>query len=369
VLRTRRRGGLAAVMSSLGTWARRTLLPWTRRKTIVAASAAAATSAAVAAALVLIPSSPAPVAHAAKPTPTASPKVVAKKKHRLVSPFTGEPVKSLARVLAVKIDNIVYARPQTGINSADIVYVLPVEGGLTRFLAVFSSHFPPVIGPVRSARRDDLQLLGQFGRPAFAFSGAQGQLLPVVEHARIVNLYAGVANGYFRDYSRIAPYNLFATTRVLLAQSRRASKAHDIGFRFGAAPPGGRVTKSASVTYPSARYTFTWSAKVHRWLVSIDGVPARTTAGHRFAPVTVVIQHTIVRKSGYLEYGSPPPYAETTGHGIAFVLRNGREYKVHWSRGTFNGGTTFTTTSGRRMTFAPGQVWVLLTGNRRVEAG
>ena len=66
---------------------------------------------------------------------------------QLLSPFTGEPVPSLNRVLAVKIDNIVYARPQTGLTHADIVYVLPVEGGLSRFLAVFSSHYPPVIGP------------------------------------------------------------------------------------------------------------------------------------------------------------------------------------------------------------------------------
>ena len=156
--------------------------------------------------------------------------------HRLLSPFTGEPVKSLRRVLAVKIDNIVYARPQTGINSADIVYVLPVEGGLTRFLTIFSSHVPPVIGPVRSARQDDLELLHQFGRPGFAFSGAQPELLPVVERAHIVNLYAGVTNGYFRNNSRIAPYNLFAESKVLLAESRHASKAHNIGFTFGAAP-------------------------------------------------------------------------------------------------------------------------------------
>ena len=81
---------------------------------------------------------------------------------QLRSPFTGKPVPSLNRVLAVKIDNIVNARPQTGLTHADIVYVLPVEGGLSRFLAIFSSDYPRVIGPVRSAREDDLELLRQF---------------------------------------------------------------------------------------------------------------------------------------------------------------------------------------------------------------
>jgi len=338
---------------------------WTRSRTAVVAAVGAAALAAVTASLIFIFSSQTvvekPVA-SPQPSPSATPK-------QLLSPFTGEPIKSLGPVLAVKIDNIVYARPQTGLTSADIVYVLPVEGGLTRFLAVFSSHFPPVIGPVRSARRDDLQLLGQFGRPAFAFSGAQGQLLPVVERARIVDLYAGLVGGYYRDYSRIAPYNLYALTRVLLRESRRASKARNIGFKFGPAPAGGRVTKSEVVTYPSATFTFTWSPGTGRWLVSMDGAPAMTTGGHRLAPVTVVIQHTIVRKSGYLEYGYPPPFAETTGHGTALVLRNGKAYYAHWSRPNWNGGTTFTTSSGKPMTFAPGQVWILLVGNRAVEAG
>jgi hypothetical protein len=302
--------------------------------------------------------------------PSPSPSVTqAPVSEQLLSPFTGEPVSSLGPVLAVKIDNIVYARPQTGMIGADIVYVLPVEGGLTRFLAIFSSHFPPVIGPVRSTRKDDLELLAQFGRPAFAFSGAQAQLLPVVERARIVDLYAGRVNGYYRGDQRIAPYNLYATTKTLLAESAGASKAHSIGFRFGPAPAGGQVTSSKIVSYPAAKYAFTWSPTKQRWLVSIDGTPATTTAGLRLAPATVVIQHTIVRKSGFLEYGFPPPYAETVGHGTAIVLRNGKAYNVTWSRPTLNGGTTYTTASGQPMTFAPGQVWILLVGNPVIESG
>jgi hypothetical protein len=280
---------------------------------------------------------------------------------QLRSPFTGEPVPSLNRVLAVKIDNIVNARPQTGLTHADIVYVLPVEGGLSRFLAVFSSDYPRVIGPVRSAREDDLELLRQFGRPAFAYSGATATLLPYIHRtARIVNLYSGTTKGYYRDNSRIAPYNLYAHTKQLLAQSADASKARDIGFRFGPPPPDGKVTKSASVSYPAASFSFTWSAAKGRWLVSMDGAPAKTTDGGRLAPATVVIQHTTVRTSRFLEYGKPPPYAESVGSGTALVLRDGKEWTTHWSRPDANGGTTFTTASGPRMTFAPGQVWILL---------
>jgi Protein of unknown function (DUF3048) N-terminal domain/Protein of unknown function (DUF3048) C-terminal domain len=280
---------------------------------------------------------------------------------QLRSPFTGEPVASLNRVLAVKIDNIVYARPQTGLTHADIVYVLPVEGGLSRFLAIFSSDYPRVVGPVRSAREDDLELLRQFGRPAFAYSGATATLLPYIHRtARIVNLYSGTTRGYFRDNSRIAPYNLYAHSQVLLTQAHGASKAHDIGFRFGAPPPGGKATRSESVSYPAASFRFTWSASKGHWLVSMDGKPAVTTDGGRLSPATVVIQHTTVRTSRFLEYGKPPPYAESVGSGTALVLRDGKAWTTHWSRPNANGGTTFTTASGRRMTFAPGQIWIVL---------
>jgi hypothetical protein len=271
-------------------------------------------------------------------------------------------VPSLNRVLAVKIDNIVYARPQTGLARADIVYVLPVEGGLSRLMAIFSSRYPPAVGPVRSAREDDLQLLRQFGRPAFAYSGATPRLLPYIHRtARIVNLYAGTSSGYYRDLSRVAPYNLYAHTRQLLAQAPGASTARDIGFRFGPPPAGGKATRSVPVSYPSASFRFTWSAAKGRWLVTMDGTPAVTSGGVRLSAATVVIQHTTVRTSRFKEYGFRPPYAESVGSGTTLVLCDGRAWAGHWSRPTANGGTTFTTASGGPMTFARGPVWIVLT--------
>jgi Protein of unknown function (DUF3048) N-terminal domain/Protein of unknown function (DUF3048) C-terminal domain len=328
---------------------------WARHKALVVVGAVVILAGLVAGALFTLRGGGAARRVAVTPTPSPSHSV------QLVSPFTGEPVPALNRVLAVKIDNIVFARPQTGLTHADIVYVLPVEGGLSRFLAVFSSDYPRVIGPVRSAREDDLQLLRQFGRPAFAYSGATAALLPYIHRtARIVNLYAGTARGYYRDNSRIAPYNLYAHSKQLLAQSAGASKARDIGFRFGPPPPGGKVTKSASVSYPAASFRFTWSAAKGRWHVKMDGAAAWTTNDGRLRPATVVIQHTTVRTSRFLEYGSRPPYAESVGSGTALVLRDGQAWTVHWSRPTPDGGTTFTTAAGQRMTFARGQVWVVL---------
>jgi hypothetical protein len=318
---------------------------WSRRKIVIGTSVAAAIALAVTLVVVL----------PGRQTPPAAPSPA-----RLVSPFTGEPVTALGPVLTVKIDNLAPARPQTGLTAADIVYVLPVEGGLSRFLAVFSSHVPPVVGPVRSAREDDLELLRQFGRPAFAYSGAQPKLLPVIEEARTVDLYAGRVGGYFRDPRRIAPHNLYAHTPRLLAEAPGASRARDIGFRFGPAPGGGRSTASFSVSYPAASFTFRWSARDGRWLVSMDGSPARAAEGGPLNAATVVIQYTRVRTSRFLEAGARPPYAESTGTGAGVVLRDGKAYTVSWSRRAADSGTTFTTTSGQVMTFARGPVWVVL---------
>jgi hypothetical protein len=318
-------------------------------------SAAAAIVIAVVAIVLTARSSPVRPGH-----PSAAPSTPTAPATPLTSPFTGEPVKALGPVLAVKIDNIVLARPQTGLTKADIVYLIPVEGGLSRFLAVFSSHFPPVIGPVRSAREDDLQLLRQFGTPAFAFSGAQPQLLPVIEHARIVDLHDGLVGGYYRDLNRVAPYNLFAHTNQLLAEAPHASRARDIGFRFGPAPAGGQAAASYSVSYPAASFTFRWSATKARWLAWIDGAPAASTEGPQLGAPTVVIQYTVVGTSRFLEAGTRPPYAATVGSGRAVVLRNGRSYTGRWSRPAADGGTTFTTASGQPLTFSRGQVWVVL---------
>jgi Protein of unknown function (DUF3048) N-terminal domain/Protein of unknown function (DUF3048) C-terminal domain len=322
-----------------------------RRRALAVAVSAAMVAVALAVGFIVACSSHSPAATGTTPSPKAT---------QLFSPFTGEHVSGLGQVVAVKIDNIAEARPPTGLTQADIIYLLPVEGGLSRIFAVFSSHFPPVIGPVRSAREDDLELLRQFGRPAFAYSGATPHLLPFIHRARIIDLYAGTAGGYFRDQNRVAPHNLYAHSSQLQTQAHDASKAHDIGFRFGPAPAGGRTLTEFGISYSAASFTFRWSAAAGKWLSWMDGKAATATEGGQLGAPTIVIQYTTVRTSRFTEYGSRPPYAESTGSGTGVVLRGGKAYDIRWSRPNADGGTTFTTTAGKPMTFAAGQVWVVL---------
>ncbi|MCD9876452.1 DUF3048 domain-containing protein [Streptomyces guryensis] len=283
---------------------------------------------------------------------------------RVQTPAPKQP-KQVARgapVLAVKIDNAPEARPQTGLESADIVYAEQVEGGLSRLMAVYASTLPKVVGPVRSARESDLELLRQFHRPTLAFSGAQHKLLPLINSAPLQAEPPEKASGaYFRGTGTPAPHNLFLHPARLMP-SPPGAKALTTGFRYGAAPSGGRPENTRTIRYPAAGFTFTWSPGLHRYLVAMDGKPTTAAGGKRVAPATVVVQYVKVRQSAFHDrLGSNTPYTETVGSGKALVLRDGRLYDVHWQRVKATDGTRFTTKDGKPVDFAKGQVWVVLT--------
>jgi hypothetical protein len=288
----------------------------------------------------------------ATPTPSPTPPPV--------SPFTGRPAPAGRPVLAVKIDNVRPARPPTGVTRADIVYLEPVEGGLSRLMAVFSSRLPESVGPVRSARESDLELLRQFGKPALAFSGANRRVLEMIRDAPVVEVSPDRAGGaYRRSGSRPAPHNLFADPAELLDRARDVSPARDIGFRFGPLPSGvGTPTTSQEVRYTAATTSFRW--RDGKWQVSMDGRPATTSEGPQLAAATVVIQYVDIRPSRFRDsLGNVTPYTSTVGSGTALVLRDGTAVKARWSRPSADAGTSFTTEAGAPLPFAPGQVWVV----------
>jgi DUF3048 family protein len=275
-----------------------------------------------------------------------------------LSPFTGEETdEGPEQVLAIKIDNAGPARPQTGLDDADIVYVEQVEGGLSRLLAVYSSEQPDEVGPVRSGRESDLELLEQFGDPAFAYSGIQGRLQPLFDEASIFPVTPSQApDAYERAADRPAPYNLFADPQALLDAAPDAGEAADIGFRFGEPPArGGTAAEQREVSFPAASVSFDWSADEEHWSVSLDGEATDAE------PATVVVQNVTVRESQFHDVnGVFSPFTETTGSGTATVLRDGRAYDAEWSRPDAGDGTEFTTPDGEPMRFDEGPVWVVL---------
>src|SRR5829696_8060786 len=108
----------------------------------------------------------APAAPSASPTPTPS---AATERPAATDPLTGSRTVSGNPVIAVKVENTAAARPQVGLSQADIVFVQEVEGAQTRLVAVYHSRLPTRLGPVRSARTTDAQLLPLFGKPALVY--------------------------------------------------------------------------------------------------------------------------------------------------------------------------------------------------------
>lgn len=277
-------------------------------------------------------------------------------------PATPEPPTPLTLpALAVKIDNVPAAHPHTGLGSAEVVYVEPVEGGVTRLVAVYTGTPPPVVGPVRSARRSDIELLAQYGRPVLAYSGAAPELLPTLHAADLVNASPGeAASAYYRDRDRSAPHNLYVRSGRLPDGATGPAVAP---LRFGPAPVAGVPVVTYEVRYRTARFAFAWSASDGRWLVSMNGTPVTSTDTGRVTAAAVVWQQVQVTTSepGEDNRAGGSPVARTVGSGQAVVLRDGQRYTGTWSRPAAQSPTTFHTADGQELPLAAGPVWVLLT--------
>jgi hypothetical protein len=267
-------------------------------------------------------------------------------------------------VFAVKIDNTARAYPQVGLSKADVVYVEQVEGGVTRLAAIYSSRYPKYVGPVRSARITDIELLKQYGKVGLIYSGSQNKL-----HDNLVRAPLGLVSfdrdrrGYRRAGGRPQPYDVIGTFATLKRRAGRVDSPTSAGYAFGPAPLGGKPAKAFTATYPGARVSATWSGK--RWLVSMDGRPLRAAEGGRLGPTTFVVQFATVRPSAYRDVnGANTPMTETVGRGRALIFRDGQVFEGAWSRSRLRDPIAYTI-AGEEALFAPGQVWVSLIGRDR----
>lgn len=259
-------------------------------------------------------------------------------------------------VIAVKIDNVDDARPATGLGSAEAIYVEPVEGGLTRIVAIFGTRRPSAIGPVRSARETDLDLLQQFGRPTFAYSGSVPQIQPLLNATPSINAsQANVPKAYYRSSSRAAPHNLYLDPTKLPIGGPPAQPV----FTFGPAPSGGTPATDEKVGYKSASYEFRFVGG--KWLVWMDGTQFRSSEAGQLGAATVVLQKVATHPEPFAEdsSGAVAPVAQTVGTGTATVLIGAHAYAATWSRPTESAPTVFSV-DGQPLPFANGQIWVML---------
>jgi Protein of unknown function (DUF3048) N-terminal domain/Protein of unknown function (DUF3048) C-terminal domain len=282
-------------------------------------------------------------------------------------PLTGEPAAGgipAHPALAIKVENAPEARPQSGLNDADVVVEEPVEGGYTRFIAIFQCAGSDRVGPVRSGRTTDPNFLRQLGTVVFGYAGGVPSVQRDVSRAGLVDVnYIVAASAYTRDDARPEPHNLYTTTAALWKAARQASGAPDPLFTYDDTMVGrSRRVGTAHIPYSSVSDVYwTWSRPENAWLRAHGTVPHTLEDGSRVSATNVVVEIVDVSDSSILDAaGNPSPEVNQVGSGRAFILRGGRLIAARWERRSLEDTTTYTTRDGDAVSLAPGRTWVEL---------
>lgn len=267
--------------------------------------------------------------------------------------------------LAVKVDATAGGRPQVGLGDADVVVEELVEGGLTRYLAVFHSRDPDEVGPVRSARSTDIDLLAELGRPLFAWSGANPTFRALVEDADLVDVgVAAVPDAYRRADDRRAPYNLFASPEALREAAADAGTPPPAlwGFRSESddvSAPDARPATGYRAATTATTIEWTWDEAAGAWRRTQDGTPHLDADGRPITATNVVVRTTEYRDSGVRDVtGAVVPEAVTVGEGDAWVLVAGQAVPARWHKPSADAPTTYTDRGGAPVLLTRGATWV-----------
>lgn len=271
----------------------------------------------------------------------------------------------------MKIDNLdapsETALPQAGLNRADVVFEEIVEGNITRLVAVFHSQQPGRVGPVRSARTTDVQILPQFGRALLGWSGGNDGVVAAVRNSPSI-IDAGwdaVPGSYARDRSRRAPHNLFTQADELWSRAPDDAGPPPPMFLYrstgqampATAQPSPGVDISWGGGIATAPAGWRWDPELRLYLRTQQGRPHLDEDGSQVAAKNVVVFAT--------EYGQSPadarsPEALTVGSGELFAFTNGHVIYGRWDRPDVNRPAALVDAEGAPVLLSPGTTWIEL---------
>jgi len=295
----------------------------------------------------------APTTTTAPPPPTA--------------PLTGLPdpgnAASQRPLLSAKIENTPEARPQTGLDAADVVYEQVAEGGITRFIALFNSNIPDTLGPIRSTRAMDADVIWPLGG-VFAYSGGIPQSVALIQNST-ANAVDETAAGdaMFRAKCGTvpnpaqcrAPHNLFGRGPALVAKGGKPVPVPAL-FQYltaGEAFNGNPVANFTVDFITGYRPTYTWDAASKTWLRSYGLFPFKAASDQQIAPANVIVQ--------LVGCCVPSPEAGSNvvvGSGTALIFSDGKVVQGTWSRPTRDQITQFLDPNGQPVKLTPGKTWV-----------
>lgn len=272
------------------------------------------------------------------------------------------------RVLAVKLDNHYRARPQSGVDQADMVIELMVEG-ITRFLTIWHQSDVEYFGPMRSGRPTDPTLLAAFNEPTFSISGAQNWVQSLIR-SKDIYLTGEVSPATFRISGRFAPHNLYVNT-VLLREYADSRDYPDIPpegpiWEFGPMPSSAEQVEAVRINFSGNIVNWEWDLDSQTWLRSVNANPSNwrnenEETGQIGLPVLVAVyvdQYTVSPSGG--ASGSSLPSSRTIGSGKAFVFADGKVVEGTWERESETEWFTLLDQDGEIIAVPPGKVWLSL---------
>jgi hypothetical protein len=275
------------------------------------------------------------------------------------APLTGLPdpdgTAASRPALFVKIDNADFegTRPQSGLELADVVYEEVVEYGITRFNAVFNSHVPEPVGPIRSVRAMDSDVVFPVGG-IFAFSGGTEANVELVRQTPVTIVDENNAGeAFFRIDEKDAPHNLYGHGEALFAFGGQPVPPPSL---FGYLGDGKAFRGDENVAAFTAGFesgyapTYTWDEATGTWKRNIEGEAFVMENGTQVAPTNVVVQ--------FIQYQGLGGEGTIVGEGDAWVFTDGQVTRGRWVRPAREQVTEFVDAAGKQIKVEAGTTWV-----------
>jgi len=297
---------------------------------------------------------------APSPSPSPSP---SPRPPQALNPLTGLAPAPTGSVVVIKVDNGGLARPyQRGLDRAAVVYEELVEAGETRLAAVYTDGSSGEVGPVRSVRESDIELLREYGTVPVAFSGGNSGVKATFHRAVRAGFlldasYDALPGAYRLGERRKDARNFFVRPSVV-AKARPGAAPRDVGLHFAPLPAGtGTPAAAAKALFsPYVTVTVTYVPETGRWAIAQNN---REMPG--VGPANVIVQQVPIRMSEYVDVlGNRTPYTVSTGTGPVTVLRNGVAVTGTWRRPTAKDATHYLDAGGNDIPLKPGPTWILL---------
>lgn len=273
------------------------------------------------------------------------------------APLTGLPdLRGVTRqraALSVKIENSPDARPQSGLGVADVVYEEVVEGGITRFWAVFHSEAPEVVGPIRSVRRMDPNIVWPIGG-VLVFSGGTNDNVALIRQTPTVTVdESNAGDAFFRERTRSAPHNLYGRTAKLWERGGEPVPPRPLFEYLGRYESfeGEGIDRFRIGFDAGYDVTYTFDPATRTWKRSYGSVPFTDVSGAQVAPTNVIVQ--FVRYSRGAD-------GELLGEGEAWVFSDHQLVRGRWVKPDPATPTRFVDDVGVPIRLTPGRTWVAL---------